>query len=365
MSAPHVLVSGVVLGQPMGGVRRHNAELLPRVAALLRAHGGSLALLEGREPIAFPLPEGIERIASDVPAAPPFARARRESRALRTLIAERARAGRPFDCVHTGHLPVPSSLPLPYALTIHDLRGTDARSVPAGRRIVAHFAIRRAVERAAVVLTVSETVRAEILARFRAPADRVRIVANAADHFVPLPRATEIAAPILCVGHLEPRKNLDVVLEALRLDPELPPLVLAGAPKQSEEERLRRKASALGIAARVTFLGSFEEAALAGLYARAACVVLPSRIEGFGIGALEAQSAHVPLAVANIPALIEVAGGDAPSFEPDDARGCAGAIRRALRMSSGELDRAAANAARYRWDDSARAWFEALCSIRG
>jgi hypothetical protein len=49
VSAPRVLVSGVVLGQPMGGVRRHNAELLPRVARLLAERGGSLAVLEGRE----------------------------------------------------------------------------------------------------------------------------------------------------------------------------------------------------------------------------------------------------------------------------------------------------------------------------
>ena len=41
--APRVLVSGVVLDQPMGGVRRHNAELLPRAAELL-----SLALTQPR-----------------------------------------------------------------------------------------------------------------------------------------------------------------------------------------------------------------------------------------------------------------------------------------------------------------------------
>ena len=35
-AAPRVLLSGVVLSQPMGGVRRHNQELLPRVAELLR-----------------------------------------------------------------------------------------------------------------------------------------------------------------------------------------------------------------------------------------------------------------------------------------------------------------------------------------
>lgn len=363
MRAPHVLVSGVVLGQPMGGVRRHNAELLPRVARLLRAQGGSLALLEGREPIAFTLPDEVERIASDVPARPPLRRARAESRALRAILAERERAGRPFDCVHTAHLPAPRHLSLPLALTIHDLRRLDARSASLGRRWLSEFAIRRAVSEAALVVTVSQCLREEIVSRFHKEPERVRVVANAADHFQPLLRDTRAGAAILCIGHLERRKNLDVVLQALEVDPDLPPLVLAGASKAGEEERLRRLAAKLGVAARVTFLGPFEDAELAGLLARAACLVLSSRIEGFGIGALEAQRARVPLAIARIPALLEVAGGASPTFAPDDPRGCASAIRQALALSSDELDRAAASAARYRWDDSARAWYEAWCSI--
>ena len=63
--APRVLVSGVVLGQPMGGVRRHNAELLPRAAALLSEAGGELVVMEGREPVAFELPPEVRRLQSD------------------------------------------------------------------------------------------------------------------------------------------------------------------------------------------------------------------------------------------------------------------------------------------------------------
>ena len=65
--APRVLVSGVVLAQPMGGVRRHNAELLPRAARLLEEEGGGLAILQGTDPILFELPESVERIQALVP----------------------------------------------------------------------------------------------------------------------------------------------------------------------------------------------------------------------------------------------------------------------------------------------------------
>ncbi len=78
MRAPRVLLSGVALAQPMGGVVRHNLELLPRLARLLADAGGGLTILEGRERIAFELP-GIERVASDVPPRPPFARAARSA----------------------------------------------------------------------------------------------------------------------------------------------------------------------------------------------------------------------------------------------------------------------------------------------
>ena len=86
MSAPRVLVSGVVLGQPMGGVRRHNQELLPRLARLLEEDGGGLAILEGRKPVALELPPSIERFPSSVPSSPPLVRAMGESRV--TTVAE-------------------------------------------------------------------------------------------------------------------------------------------------------------------------------------------------------------------------------------------------------------------------------------
>ena len=363
--APRVLVSGVVLGQPPGGVRRHNAELLPRLAALLERAGGSLAVLEGRERVAFDLPSSVERIPSDVPARPVLARAAREGRALRAALRGAARGGRPFDVVHTAHLPSPRVDGVARTLTVHDLRSLSAEHAPPARRLFARRAIASALRGAARVLVVSESVRSELVARFRLDPARVTVVPNAADHLAPLPRAPAADAPLLCVGHLEPRKNLELVLRALALRPGLPRLALAGAEKGGERQRLATLARDLGIERRVEFLGPFEDGALAGLYARAACVVVPSRLEGFGIVALEAQRAGVPLAIAEIGALREVAGATTPGFDPTDAAGCARAIERALAAGRAELDAARARARRYAWDDSARRWFEAACEAAG
>ena len=353
-----VLISGVVLSQPMGGVRRHNAELLPRAARHIAETGGTLSVLEGRQRVAIELPLEIERLPSNVPASPPILRATFEGRALSKAVREAAEAGRPFDLVHTAHLPVPRSLPVPYTLTLHDLRSLDLAHTPLSRRLFARGVVAQAVEGAAAVFTVSETVRARILESWRVAPERVRVVPNAADHFTPLPRDLGEGAPILHVGHIVPRKNLELLIQALAADPSLPPLRLAGASTGGEEERLIRLASELGVDGRVVFSGPFEEDELPRLYAEAACVALPSHLEGFGIAVLEAQRARAPLAVSDTDALAEIAGEGVPRFATDDPAACARAIRLALGTDEETLTRHAHRALRFTWAASARAWVD-------
>lgn len=355
-----VLVSGVVLAQPMGGVVRHNRELLGRLASLLADLGGSLAVMEGREPIPFALPDSIERLASDVPPRPALVRAAREARALRGYVERASEAGRPFDLLHTAHLPVPRRLPLPYSLTLHDLKALFVRHTPFSRRLVARHVVGSAVERAAAVLVVSEALRREVIERWPAAAERVHVVPNGADHLRVLPRSPAADAPLVCVAHLEPRKNQELLLRALAAAPDLPRLELVGEPRGDEGDRLADLARELGVAGRVRFLGGLADGELSELYAGAAACVLPSRREGFGIPAAEAQRAGVPLAVSTDAALREVAGEAAPTFDPDDVAGCVTAIRAALAAGEADLARSAERAGRYTWDAAAafmlRAW---------
>jgi alpha-1,3-rhamnosyl/mannosyltransferase len=358
--APHLLVSGVVLGQPIGGVVRHNQELLPRLARLLTDHGGSLTVLEGRPPITFPLPPPIARIPSDVPAQPVMSRALSESRALRRTLRTARTTDTAFDLVHTAHLPAPRGLDVPFTLTIHDLRALSNLEALVVRRLVARRVIESALQRARLVFTVSATIAAEITSLFPETSAKLRVVPNGADHFTPLPRNPAHDAPIVCLGHLEPRKNLDLVLRALAHDPTLPHLEIHGAPKNDEGERLRALAVSLRIEPRVRFAGPFTDEALPAILARAACVCLPSTIEGFGIVALEAQRARSPLAIARAGALPEVAGADVPSFEPDDVSACARALHAALATGSEALERAAVRADGFTWDAAANSWFRAV-----
>lgn len=341
-----VLVSGVVLGQPMGGVRRHNQELLPRLGRLLSEAGGGLCVLAGARGLAFDLPDEVEVIPSDVPPRPIPVRAWRETRVLARIVRERE-----VDVVHTAHLPVPRGLGVPLTLTLHDLRALEGPHSPFSRRLIARQVVGTALERAAAVFTVSGFTARALQERWPAVTPKLVRVPNAADHFQPLPRRPGPDAELLHLGHLEPRKNLELLLRALAADPELPPLRLAGAGKGQEEARLRSLAVELGVDVR--FHGPYTDEELPGLLAACAAVVLPSRLEGFGIPALEALRARAPLAVSSAGALPEVAGPEVPTFDPDDAEGCARAIRIALERGPGPAPAGT-------WDDAARHWFEAL-----
>lgn len=356
MRAPRVLVLGSVLGQPPGGVRRHNAELLPRVAELLSERGGELLVLEGRERMAFTLPDCVQVLRSDIPSHPPLARVRAENRLLGAL------AHGSCDLVHGAHLPLAGRHALPCTLLIHDLRRLDPSFGSWVQRWFARTVLSRALSRARGVAVVSEAMRTELAQRMSIPSERIAVIPNAADHLPVLARCPTEQAGLITLGHLEPRKNLELLLRALAVDAGLPPLEIHGAEKGNEGARLKSLALELGIADRVKFCGPIAEEALPQLYARAAAAVFPARIEGFGIGALEAAQAGCPVAVSAIAAHREIVP-QAPCFDPADARDCARAIRRAMHSAAEAARSGPLNARRFSWDRSAAALADFWCRV--
>ena len=362
--APRVLVSGVVLDQPMGGVRRHNAELLPRVAKLLSDAGGELVLMEGKAPVAFELPADLRILRSDVPSSPAPVRASFEGRALRSALQEEAAAGRPIDLVHLGHMPAPRSLPVPHTHTIHDLRMLNLEHTPMSRRLVSRHVIGAAVTGATKLITVSELVKGELIAEFGAEEEQVCVVPNGCDHLPALKREEKERGPLLSVGHLEPRKNVQLLIEAIALDEALGELVLVGAPKGSERDLLQALAKERGVSERVRFAGVVSDEELAALYAQCSACVFPSKLEGFGIGVAEAMRAGAPVAIARGTAMDEVAAGCCVEFDAEDASDCVRALHEATSMEEGALEAARERSRAFSWDESAGrlldAWLRAI-----
>ncbi len=132
---------------------------------------------------------------------------------------------------------------------------------------------------------------------------------------------------VLCVSQKRTHKNLAGLVRAVAdLDAML---VLPGAATPYEDE-LRRLAQELGIADRVRFPGWLDEAQLEGLYRLAACFVLPSFEEGFGLPLLEAMGRGVPVCCSSTSSLPEVVGDAGLQFDPYDVDDMRAAIRRLL-----------------------------------
>ena len=135
---------------------------------------------------------------------------------------------------------------------------------------------------------------------------------------------------VLCVAAKRAHKNLHGLIRAIALLAQSPlQLVLPGSPNDYERE-LRALALELGVQGRVRFLGWISDADLEDLYRTAACFVLASFQEGFGLPVLEAMARGVPVACSDTSSLPEVAGDAALFFDPRDASQIAVQIGRLL-----------------------------------
>jgi glycosyltransferase involved in cell wall biosynthesis len=124
---------------------------------------------------------------------------------------------------------------------------------------------------------------------------------------------------VLAVGDGSPRKNLRLLLEAwpaVRTAVPEAMLVFAGPPGRGKPEGTDEM-RALERAGELVRLGLVSDAQLRWCYQHAACVALPSALEGFGLPVVEAQAMGVPLVVSDDPAVSEAAG-DLARVEPCD-----------------------------------------------
>jgi glycosyltransferase involved in cell wall biosynthesis len=259
---------------------------------------------------------------------------------------------------------------LPCAISLHDViwrhaadEWGDAAAQAAMERVAGPT-----VRHADRVLTGSAHAADDIAAELGVPRDRIDVVSNgvrvdpgaAATPEAELRARLDLgAAPVLlCVAQKRPYKNQEALVRALAARPAGDAvLVLPGAPT-AYEERLRTLAAELGVAARVRFVDWVSDADLEGLYRLATAVLLPSRLEGFGLPVLEAMARGVPVVCSSTTSLGEVAGEAALLVDPDDQAGIDAAVARIL--DDGALrDRLAAagraRAATFTWEAVAEA----------
>lgn len=217
---------------------------------------------------------------------------------------------------------------------------------------------RRAVGRADLVLTLSQSAREDIEAVFGYPRAKIRVTYLGAP---PLDREPSAPEPyFLCVGGTERRKNLAAVLEAFG---ELNgfELRVVGPHTASQVHDARTERSG------VRWLGHVSEDELAELYRHATALVFPSRYEGFGLPLLEAMARHTPVIASNCSSIPEVTRGAAILVDPDDIDSLREAMRRVASEPTlaGELiARGAEVVPGFTWDETARATVAAYEELR-
>ncbi|MGB2953042.1 MAG: glycosyltransferase family 1 protein [Gaiellaceae bacterium] len=254
---------------------------------------------------------------------------------------------------------MPLGCPCPAVVTVHDLSFEQQPGLMRPRdRLMFRTQVPRSARRAARIFAVSARTKQDLVERYRVPEERIVVTPNGVDPaFRPDGPRPEGAPYALFVGTLQPRKDPLGAIEALALVDAKLRLVLAG-PDKGDGERARRAAERLGLNGRVELRGHVEKEELASLYRGAACLVLPSRYEGFGLPVLEAMASGTPVVTTTAGAIPEVAGDAAILVEPGDPVALAGGIERALadreRLVGAGLERAR----KFSWAETARRTLE-------
>jgi glycosyltransferase involved in cell wall biosynthesis len=269
-----------------------------------------------------------------------------------------------------------SPLPLVFAktvLTFHDLVPL-VHPETSTEEIVRKF--ERCVRRLPYVdslITDSEFSRSEMISRLGIDPDKVTVCYPGVDENYFITEVDEKIVHkysrgypyILFVGTLEPRKNVESILEALR-EIKVPEVKLILVGKEGWGiENIRNKVKELHLDQAVYFSGYVPEEDLPHLYRGAEVFVYPSLYEGFGIPVLEAMAAGAPVVTSNAASLPEIARGSAILIPPCDIRAISEVILGILknREMSGELREKGVNKAReFTWERCAKG---ALAVYRG
>jgi glycosyltransferase involved in cell wall biosynthesis len=228
--------------------------------------------------------------------------------------------------------------PVPQVTVVHDLLPLTFPPEYPRQQYYFRFLVPRILGGSRLVIADSEHTRSDILEHYDVPAGKVKVIYPGYDSsafFRSQPNSsprTRQDPYILYVGNLLPHKNLPRLLDAFALLRRRLPcrLIIRGEGRPAHARLLRERIESLGLRDAVAFAGYTGEDSLRQLYSDAACLVLPSLGEGFGLPVLEAMACGTPVITASASSLPEVAGDAALMVDPYDALGLADAMYRTL-----------------------------------
>jgi glycosyltransferase involved in cell wall biosynthesis len=214
---------------------------------------------------------------------------------------------------------------------------------------------RHAARTCDLVFTNSRFTAADVAENLEVPHERLRVAYPGVERrFAPEGARTDLGGPyVLTVATLEPRKNLETLVDAFRLlrDGDLT-LAVAGGAGWGKQPQLAVPG--------VRPLGYTPTGELPALYRGATVFVYPSRFEGFGMPVVEAMACGAPCVVSSHPSLDEACGEAAVRVDPESAEAIAAGIEDALARRDELVARGLAHAARFTWRENGRVHLDAF-----
>jgi len=274
------------------------------------------------------------------------------------------------DLLYAPYFSLPLVTGVRTVVTIHDLIPLLLPEYAPSAPFKAYFKlVSAATRRADAIVTDSRHSAADITRCLGVSPDKIHVVPLGVDarftHAHDAEELTRLRARlglperfILYLGGVDPRKNVSVLLRALKLlhdrGQKITPLAIV-APQGGRFADPREEASRLGVASETLFLDWIADEDKAALYAAATAFVFPSRYEGFGLTPLEAMAGGTPVLCSSASSLPEVTGDAALLLDPDDADEWANALVRIDADDALRADLAASGrvrAATFTWDDT-------------
>lgn len=258
---------------------------------------------------------------------------------LQSILRVRARGSRLRLLLNT----VPEGIlgsTIPQVTVVHDLLPLAFPPEYPRQQYYFRYFVPRILRSSKVVVTDSEYTRRAVIDRYGLPSGQVRVVypgynpdvyyqSDGLSSHSPSNKGEEY---VLYVGNLLPHKNVLRLLDAVAILRRRRPvrLVIRGEGRPAYARAVRARVETLGLDGAVSIRGYTTEKTMRDLYTGAACLVLPSLGEGFGLPVLEAMACGTPVVTTRVASIPEVAGDAAILVDAHDAIALADALHRVV-----------------------------------
>ena len=257
----------------------------------------------------------------------------------------------PPDVLFTPTHYAPLFLPVPLVISIMDLAFEKFPQYFKAKDLYQlKYWSRLSAMQARKIITISENSKKDIMEIYNIPGEKIVVTYPGydKDRFnTKVKKSTKYGEYFLFLGTLQPRKNVERLIQAFKLLKTDCKLVIVGMINEGRggwmNENIKNEKN-------IVLTGYLPDSEIPGLYAGAKAFVLPSLYEGFGIPAIEAMACGTPVVVSRVSCLPEICGDAA--FYIDDPYSVE-SIRSALEsVNTGKVKFGLEWVNRYNWEET-------------